>query len=156
MISSLSSIFVIATSTKSFASATISMEHAIGSSENIIGFATEESSVSSSLSSSTNHLRLIKRKQEDKNTCRLILRSCSHSHHNNCQVSVDATRPASCPRKSMSAKSQNFEVGSVGLHASSNMNSALLLLLEILYPHRAELYHIDRCNKSILMALHAK
>ena len=154
MISSLSSIFVIATSTKSFASATISMEHAIGSSENIIGFATEESSVSSSLSSSTNHLRLIKRKQEDKNTCRLILKSCCRSNHNHCQESIGATRLASCPRKNMSTKSQNFEVGNVGLHASSNMSSALLQLLEILHLHRAELYH-DRCNESIFMALRA-
>ena len=152
MISSLSAIFVKATSTKSFASATISLEHAIGSSENIIGFATEDGSTSSSLSSSTNHLRFIKRKQEDKNTCRLILKSCCRSNHNHCQESIGATRLASCPRKNMSTKSQNFEVGNVGLHASSNMSSALLQLLEILHLHRAELYH-DRCNESIFMAL---
>jgi hypothetical protein len=66
MISSLSAIFVTATSTKSFASATISLEHVIGSSENTIGFATDDGSVSSSLSSSINHLEFIKRKQEDE------------------------------------------------------------------------------------------
>lgn len=128
MISSLSAIFDTATSTKSFASATISLEHVIGSSENTIGFVTENGSASSSLSSSSiNHLRLIKREQEDKNTCRPILRSYCCPIHNDYygQASIDATRLASCPRKCISAKSQNFGIDGMGLHATSNMNSAL-------------------------------
>ena len=131
MISSLSAIFVTATSTKSFASSTISLEQVIGSSENTIGFVTEGGSASSLLSSPANHLKFIKRKQEDKDTCRKILRSCRCPICNDYydQESAGATRLASCPRKCMSAKSQNFEIDGVGLHATSNMNSALLQLL---------------------------
>jgi hypothetical protein len=127
MISSLSAIFVTATSIRSFASATISSEHVIGSSENTIGFVTEDGPASSSLSSSTNHLRFIKCEQEDENTCRPILRSCRRPIHNDYygQESIDATRLASRPKKCMSAE-QNFGIDGVGLHATSNMHNALL------------------------------
>ena len=135
MMSSLSAIFVIATSTKSFASATISLEHVIGSSENTIGFVTENGSASSSLSSSTNHpsLRLIKREQEDKNTRHLILRSYCCPIHNDYygQASIDATRPGSCPRKCISAKGQNFGIDGVGLHATSDLNMYSALWAEL-------------------------
>ena len=139
MISSFSAIFVTATSTKSFASSTISLEQVIGSSENTIGFVTEDGSAPSSLSSSANHLRFIRRNQEDKNACRPILGSCRCRIRNDYygQESIDATRLSSFPRKCMSAKSQNFEIDNVGLHATSNMSSALLQLLHV---HWAELY----------------
>ena len=131
MISSLSAIFVTATSIKSIASSTISLEQVIGSSENTIGFVTEGSSASSSLSSSADHLRFIKREQEDKDSCRPILKSCGCPIHDDYygQESIDATRPASCPRKCMSAKSQSFGIDGVGLHATLKMNIALLQLL---------------------------
>ena len=128
MISSLSAIFVTATSIKSIASSTISLEQVIGSSENTIGFVTEGSSASSSLSSSADHLRFIKREQEDKDSCRPILKSCGCPIHDD-YYGQDATRPASCPRKCMSAKSQSFGIDGVGLHATLKMNSALLQLL---------------------------
>ena len=110
MISSLSAIFVTATSTKSFANATISLEHVIGSSENTMGFATEDGSVSFSLSSSTNHPRFIKHEREDKNTCRLILRSCRRPIHNDyySQESIDATRLTSCPRNTSQQRAKTL------------------------------------------------
>ena len=58
MIFSLSAMFVRAISTKSFANSIISFERTIGSSENIIGFAAEDGSSSSS-SPSASHLRII-------------------------------------------------------------------------------------------------
>jgi hypothetical protein len=114
------------------------LEHVIGSSENTIGFVTEDGSESSSLSlASTNHLRYIKPEHEDKTTCRPIptRRSCRRQIHNDIygQEPIDTTRTqlASYPRKGMSEKIQNSGIDGVpvGLHATSKMNGALLQLL---------------------------
>ena len=122
MISTLSAIFVTATSTRSFANSSISLEQVSGSSENTIGFVTEDGPTSSS---SASHLRCI-------NIDRIIKR---YLPSNFAVMSLSASWSRSDRRdaiKSWQHIGKRVKTFSMNLHASSNTNSGLPLQLSLL------------------------